>query len=173
MIMQCISLHLGSYKNNVNPGFSHFSHTILTLTMSATANDIATAALQNPNLSPLDRLFTLLRGLTRKLDSLHRLFDPALRPQIENSVSPPEYNEANCAELRRFLADAENELGIAVLVRAAGVLMVAELPHREGLRLETLLVRMAGSEGELRGTVDWVRGVLARWEGTEGGLVVG
>lgn len=161
MIIQCISLHLRSYKKSANPGFSH---TILTLTMSA--NAIATAALQNPNLSPLERYFVLLRGLTSKLDQLHRLFDPAVRPQIENGESPPEHNEANCAELRRYLANAENELGIAVLVRATGVLMVAELAHRQGLRLETLLVRLAGSEADLRGTVDWVRGVLTRWEGT-------
>lgn len=127
----------------------------------------ASAALQNPTLTPAERFFALLRALTRKMNSLHRLIDPALRPQIENSVSPPEYNDANCAEFRRYLANAEHELGIAVVLRAAGVLMVNELPNRQGLRLETLLVTMAGSQEELMETVEWVRDVLARWEGTE------
>lgn len=105
----------------------------------------------------------LLRALTQKLDALHRNIDPAERLRIDNCESKP---EANCEELRKFLANCERELGIAAVLRASGMLKVDVIPDAEGLRLETLLDLMAISEEDLRGTVEWLKGVLARLEGT-------
>lgn len=51
-------------------------------------------------------------------------------------------------------------------MRAAGMVMVDVLPDPQSLRLETLLGLMAVSEEEFRGTVDWLKGVLAKWEET-------
>lgn len=154
--IQCNSLHLNSYKKASNPAFSH---TILTLTMSATA------ALQNPNLTPTERFFEVLRALTRKLDALHRNIDPAERLRIDNSEPnpDPDQNTANCERLRIFLANCERELGIAAVMRASGVLKVDVIPDAQGLVLETLLDLMAVSEEDLRATVDWMKGVLAKW----------
>lgn len=123
--------------------------------------------LQNLTLTPADRFFEVLRALTRKLDALHRHIDLALRPRIDNSEPNPDYIEANCAEFRKFLDNAERELGLAAVLRASAMLKVDVIPDAQGLLLETLLDLMAVSEEDLRGTVDWVKGVLAKWEDTE------
>lgn len=140
------------------PQKSALSYTIFTLTMSTDS--------QNPLLTPAERFLEVLQALTRKLDLLHRHIDPALRPRIENSEPNGEYKEANCAQLRTFLANAERELGFAAVLRATGMLKLDVLPDPQGLRLETSLALMAVSEEELRGTVVWVKAVLAKWEET-------
>lgn len=48
-------------------------------------------------------------------------------------------------------------------MRASGVLKVDVIPDAQGLVLETLLDLMAVSEEDLRATVDWMKGVLAKW----------
>lgn len=105
----------------------------------------------------------MLRALTRKLDALHRHIDPAERLRIDNIKPHPDHNEANCEQLRAFLANCERELRIAALMRASALLKIDAIPDVQGLRLETLLHLMAVSEQDLRGTVDWIGAVLVKW----------
>lgn len=115
------------------------------------------ANVQDLILTPPDTFLDLLRTMTRELDSLCRHIEPAIHQHIDN------HSEANCDQIRKFLDNAERELGRAAVLRAASASIVDLVSDLEGVRLETLLALMGTVERELRAAVDWLNDVLAKW----------